>query len=131
MNRMHRLAGLIRKRRVEYVRVKSPSGYLLILSCLQIGLDDFTRNSSEVFVNKRQRRWYNSGATEFRSISGHYLFHIVCLVFPTYVFVSASCCYLLRVLFGDFSFPSFLFSFFSPSHRVKGHHALVINLADN
>lgn len=51
-----------------------------------------------------------SGATEFRSISGHYLFRIVCLVFPTYVLAGAPCCYLaLRVLFGDFSFPFFLF----------------------
>lgn len=55
----------------------------------QIRLNDFHEiHSPVVFVNKqRQRRCYNSSTTEFRSISGHYLFHIVCLVFPTYVFV--------------------------------------------
>lgn len=59
------------------MRITLPLSYWFILYS-QIRLNDFTRST-------RQRCWwinvndvcYNSSTTEFRSISGHYLFHIV------------------------------------------------------
>lgn len=87
--------------------------------------------SDEFLVNKRRRRWYNSSATEFRSISGHYLFHIVPRIphlraRQRFVLLSSSgyCSVISRFRFSISFFRPFFFCL-----PQKGINALAINPA--
>ena len=97
---------------------------------------------SVVFVNKRQRRWCTTAVRLNSARFQATIYSTSCVsCSPPTCSSALRGCYLLRVLFGDSSFPFFLFfllhfplPFFFLLHsplRVKEHHALAINLADN